>query len=365
MQTKAALFRAVGQPLELASIELEEPRHDEVVVRMVAAGICGTDLHQVKGEFHRPTPMVLGHEGAGVVEAVGDAVTLVRPGDEVVLSWAPSCGECPGCRRGRPATCRVLNAALPKGTLPDGRTGMSYRGDTVYRGTATGCFAERVVVSERVALPVHGVPLEEAALLGCAALTGVGAALYAAQVPEGASVLVVGAGGIGQFIVQGCRLAGAATIVVSDPFAARTEQALRVGATHAAAPESLEEVLLEAAPEGVDVGFDAVGAPSTVATALRHTRDGGTTVVVGLPAAGERYDLDPFELIRKEKRLTGTLYGSLDPALTLPDLLEHVAAGRLELGGLIHERFPFERINDAVAASLDGTAGRSLVTFGG
>jgi S-(hydroxymethyl)glutathione dehydrogenase/alcohol dehydrogenase len=364
VQTRAALFHAVGQPFEVAEIELDEPREDEVVVRMVAAGICGTDLHQVKGEFRRPTPMVLGHEGAGVVEAVGEAVTRVRVGDEVVLSWAPSCGECPGCRRGRPATCRPLNAAIPRGTLPDGRTGMRYEGGVVYRGTATGCFADRVVVSERVALPVRGVPLEQAALLGCAALTGVGAALYAAEVPAGASVLVVGAGAVGQFIVQGARLAGAATVVVSDPVASRRDQVLRLGATHACDPASLETVLADAAPEGVDVGFDAVGAPSTVETALRHTRDGGTTVVVGLPAVGERYDVDPFELIRKEKRLTGTLYGSLDPAQALPALLGHVTAGRLELDALLGPRYPLEQIDDAVAESLAGAAGRVLVTFG-
>ena len=363
MQTKAALFHAVGRPLEVVEIDLDEPQPDEVVVRMVAAGVCGTDLHQVKGEFRRPTPMVLGHEGAGVVESVGEDVRALRPGDEVVLSWAPGCGDCPGCRRGRPATCRVLNAAIPQGTLPDGRTGMSFRGERVYRGTATGCFAARVVVSERAALPVHGVPLEEAALLGCAALTGVGAALYAAEVPVGGTVLVVGAGAVGQFVVQGARIAGAARIVASDPFAARRDQALRVGATHAAAPDSLEDAIAEAAPDGVDVAFDAVGGPATVAAALRYTRDGGTTVVVGLPAAGELFAVDPVELIRREKRLTGTLYGSLDPARALPGFLEHVSAGRLDLGRLVGERFPLDRIDDAIAASLDGSAGRVLVTF--
>jgi len=364
VQTKAALFSAVGRPLELVELDLDEPHADEVVVRMAAAGICGTDLHQVKGEFRRPTPMVLGHEGSGTVEFAGDAVTRVRPGDEVVLSWAPGCGDCPGCRRGRPATCRVLNAAISQGTLPDGRTGMSYRGETVYRGTATGCFAERVVLSERAVLPVSRVPLSEAALLGCAALTGVGAALYAARVEEGASVLVVGAGAVGQFVVQGARIAGAKMIVVCDPFDARRDQALLVGATHAADPASLDAVLLEAAPEGVDFALDAVGSPATVATALRHTTDGGKTVVVGLPAAGERYDIDPFELIRKEKRLTGTLYGSRDPAVALPELLTLVDAGRLELRRLLGDSYPLEQINDAIAASLDGSAGRVLVTFG-
>ena len=197
MKTRAALFHAVGTPLEVVEIDLAEPRPHEVVVRMAAVGICGTDLHQVKGEFRRPTPMVLGHEGAGVIEEIGDAVTRVRPGDDVVLSWAPSCGECAGCRRGRPATCARLNAAIPNGTLPDGSTGMTYRGETVYRGTATGCLAERVVVHEQVALPLAGaVPFDQAALLGCAVLTGVGVVLYAAGVERGASVLVMGAVGV-------------------------------------------------------------------------------------------------------------------------------------------------------------------------
>ncbi len=362
MKTRAALFHAVGTPLEVAEIDLAEPRPHEVVVRMVAVGICGTDLHQVKGEFRRPTPMVLGHEGAGVVEEVGDAVTRVRPGDDVVLSWAPSCGECAGCRRGRPATCKRLNAAIPNGTLPDGTTGMSYRGETVYRGTATGCLAERVVVSEQVALPLHGaVPFEQAALLGCAVLTGVGAVLYAARVTAGASVLVLGAGGVGQFVVQGARIAGATTIVACDPVEARRQAARRAGATHVVAPDDLKDAMSGVLPDGADYGLDAVGDPATTATTLRFTRDGGTTVIVGLPAQGLRLDLDPFELIRREKRLTGTLYGSEDPAVSLPAMLEHVRAGRLELASSLGPSFPLEQVDDAVAASLAGEAGRVLV----
>ena len=362
MKTRAALFHAVGRPLEVVEIDLEEPRPDEVVVRMHAVGICGTDLHQVKGEFRRPTPMVLGHEGAGVVEEVGDSVTLVAPGDEVVLSWAPSCGECAGCRRGRPATCRPLNAAIPNGTLPDGTTRMSYRGETVYRGTATGCLAERVVVTEQVALPLRGaVPFEEAALLGCAVLTGVGAVLYAARVEEGASVLVLGAGGVGQFVVQGARIAGATTIVACDPVEARLEAARRAGATHVAAPAQLRDLLRETLPDGPDYGFDAVGDPTTTETTLRSTREGGTAVIVGLPAQGARLDLEPFELIRKEKVLTGTLYGSEDPAIALPAMLEHVGAGRLDLASSLGPSFPLDRVDEAVEASLAGEAGRVLV----
>src|SRR5262245_7591792 len=362
MKTRAALFHAVGQPLEVVEVDLDEPRPHEVVVRMHAVGICGTDLHQVKGDFRRPTPMVLGHEGAGVVESVGDSVTRVRPGEEVVLSWAPSCGECAGCRRGRPATCRMLNAAIPNGTLPDGTTGMSHRGETVYRGTATGCLAERVVVTEQVALPLgRDVPLDQAALLGCAVLTGVGAALYAACVTPGSSVLVIGAGAVGQFVVQGSRIAGAATIVVADPVEARLEAATRAGATHVATPDDLRETVRSALPDGVDFAFDAVGDPATSETALRYTRDGGLAVIVGLPAQGLRLDLDPFELIRREKKLTGTLYGSEDPAVSLPAMLELVRSGKLDLASSLGPSFPLDRVDEAVQASLAGAPGRVLV----
>ena len=363
MKTRAAVFREAGRPLEVAELDLEEPGPGEVLVRMAAVGICGTDLHMVKGEWRRPTPMVLGHEGAGVVEAVGEGVERVEVGDAVVLSWAPSCGECSDCRRGRPAACMALQRAIAAGTLLDGRTGLALQGETVYRGTATGALAERVVVSEQVALPLgDGIPLEEAALLGCAALTGVGAALFAAGVEAGSSVLVVGAGGVGQFVVQGARIAGAAQIVSVDPREARRELALILGATRAVAPEELKEAMADVLPDGVDYAFDAVGDVETTKLAFRWTRNGGLCVIVGLPAAGARLELDPTEFIRREKRLTGTIYGSEDPAVALPVLLEHVRAGRLDLRSQLGPSFPLDRVNEAIEASLSGAPGRVLVT---
>jgi S-(hydroxymethyl)glutathione dehydrogenase/alcohol dehydrogenase len=363
MKARAAVFWGPGRRFSVEEVDLSEPGPDDVVVRMAAVGICGTDLHNVKGEWSRPTPMVLGHEGAGVVEAVGSQVTGLEPGEEVVLSWAPSCGECFDCRRGRPAACTRLHRAIGEGTLVDGTTGISLRGETVYRGTATGCLAERVVVSSRVALPVGGgAPLREAALLGCAALTGVGAVLFAARVTAGASVLVVGAGGVGQFVVQGARIAGAAMIVAVDPVEGRREQAFRLGATHALDPSGLHGAMSEVAPDGVDFAFDAVGDPSTTEIALRFTRSGGSAVIVGLPAAGARLDLDPAQFTRREKRLTGTMYGSEDPAVALPVLLEHVRAGRLQLETLVGPVFSLDSVNDAIEASLAGVPGRVLVT---
>ena len=362
MKARAALFHAVGEPLEVADVDLADPGPEEVVVRMAAVGICGTDLHQVKGEFRRPTPIVLGHEGAGIVEAVGRDVRSLSEGDQVVLSWAPSCRACPDCARGRPAACAPLHAAIAAGTLLDGRTGISRGGETIFRATATGCLADRVVVDQRVALPVRDLPLEQAALLGCAALTGVGAALFAARVRRGASVVVIGAGAVGQFVVQGARIAGAELIVAVDPAPSRREAAARVGASLTYAPEELAAGLAEHLPIGADAAFDAVGDPATTAVALDCTRSGGTAVLVGLPAVGARLDLDPGHFVRREKHLTGTMYGSEDPAVALPILLEHVRAGRLELGGLVGPRYPLDEVNDAVETALAGRGGRVLVT---
>jgi S-(hydroxymethyl)glutathione dehydrogenase/alcohol dehydrogenase len=355
VKTRASLFDESGFRIE--EIDVREPGADEVVVRMRAVGICGSDLHVVKGEWPRPTPIVLGHEGAG--EIVGGP----RGGERVVLSWAPSCGACGQCRRGRPAACGPLHAALARGTLLDGSTGLSFGDATVYRNVAVGAFAEHVVVpsSSALALP-DAVTLEQAALLGCAALTGVGAVLNQARVTAGSSVLVVGAGAVGQFAVQGARLAGAEVIVAVDPVEARQEQVRALGATHVGSPDDLKELVRSIDPEGLDYAFDAVGFASTSALALRWTRGGGTCVIVGMAPAGQKLELDPYEFTAREKTVTGSVYGSADPALALPALLEHVAAGRIELASLLGPSYPLEETAAAVDASLAGSAGRVLVT---
>jgi S-(hydroxymethyl)glutathione dehydrogenase / alcohol dehydrogenase len=341
---------------------LTEPRPHEVLVRMEAVGICGTDLHVIKGEWDRPTPMVLGHEGAGVVEAVGADVRDLAAGDAVVLSWAPSCGHCADCRRGRPAACIELQRAIGAGTLPDGTTGMTADDEVVFRGTATGALAERITVGADVALPLgDGIPLEHAALLGCAALTGVGAVLFQGRPERGAVVLVIGAGGVGQFCVQGARIAGSAVIVCVDPVESRLEQARLLGATHTATPETLKPTMRNAARDGVDVAFDAVGSPETTALALRWTRNAGRAVVVGLPAAGERLDLDPAEFVRREKELTGSMYGSEDPRRSLPILLKYVRSGALQLERMVGPTFSLADVNAAIDASLAGAPGRVIV----
>jgi S-(hydroxymethyl)glutathione dehydrogenase/alcohol dehydrogenase len=361
--TRAALFRGPGRPFELADVELEEPGPGDVRIRMAAVGVCGSDLHVVRGEWTRPVPMILGHEGSGVVEAVGDAVRDVREGDRVVVSWAPACGRCGPCLRGRPTACLPLRAGIAAGTLPDGTTRLSLRGETVYRMTAVGALAKHVVLPERAALPLpDGVGLDEAALLGCAALTGVGAVLRAAALEPGATVAVVGTGGVGQFAVQGARIAGASAIVAIDPSPGRREAALAVGATHAAAPADAVATVQELTDgEGVDAAFEAVGTPQTVALALACARPAGLAVLVGMPPAAARLDLDPTEFTNREKTMRGSVYGSWAPAEGLGVLAGHLRAGDLLLEPLLGERYDLEHVDDAVAAALAGTGGRVVV----
>jgi S-(hydroxymethyl)glutathione dehydrogenase/alcohol dehydrogenase len=344
-------------------IDMAGPGPDDVVVRMAAVGICGTDLHQVRGEWQRPTPMVLGHEGAGVIEAVGTNVDPARVGEEVVLTWAASCRACADCMRGRPAACVALHRAMAAGTLVDGTTGMSLGGQPVYRGTATGALVDRLVVRQHLALPTGGdIPLDQAALLGCAALTGVGALLFAAKPCAGSAVLVIGLGGVGQFCIQGARLAHARCVIGVDPVESRRQRALRLGASHAVEPDKVEELVAAVVPDGADVALDVVGTAATTASALRYTRSGGITVIVGLPPAGEQLRLEFGEFNRREKWLTGTMYGSENPAVALPQLLAYVRSGQLDLAAMAGPSYPLNCVNEAFEMSMAGSATRVLVT---
>ena len=239
---RAALFFAPGEPLRVQEVMLAEPGPRDVVVRIRAVAICGSDLHVVKGEWPRPTPMVLGHEGAGVIEVVGTKVAGLAPGDHVVLSWAAACGACGACERGRPAACQNLRSAIASGTRLDGATGLTCDVEPVYRMATVGALAERIVVPASAALRIApSLPSEQAALLGCAALTGVGAVTNAARVPPGSVVVVIGAGAVGQFVIQGARLAGARTIIAVDPVADRIGFARRLGANLIGEPNQLQE----------------------------------------------------------------------------------------------------------------------------
>jgi Zn-dependent alcohol dehydrogenase len=359
---RAALLEAAGRPLRLDTIEICEPGPGQVRVRVRHCGVCHSDLSIVDGTFPSPLPIVLGHEAAGVVDAVGDGVAGLAPGDHVVLTPLAPCGACYFCVRGEPGVC--VNATnIQTNTFHDGSTGLARGGELVYRGVGVGAFAERVLTSSTGAVKIPAdVPLEIACVIGCAVQTGVGAALNTAKVEEGATVLVMGLGGVGLSIVQGARLAGAARILAADPVAERRAAAERFGATDLLDParEDVTSRAMELTGVGVDYAFDAVGRGELIQTGLAATRPGGTTVCVGAPPLGDSVTIGlPALFVLTEKKLIGCALGSSNSLREIPRLVALWQAGRLDLEGLITARRPLADINLALD---DLKAGRGIRT---
>jgi S-(hydroxymethyl)glutathione dehydrogenase/alcohol dehydrogenase len=360
---RAAILEAPGVALTVYDdVESEAPHAGEVAVRVSHCGVCHSDLHMVDGAMPPMTPIVLGHEAAGVVEAVGAGVTHLAPGDHVVLSPCPPCGVCYWCLRGQFSIC-TNSMALATSTHPDGGTRLSRGGEVVYRGLGVAAFAELVVIQASGAVKIPSdVPLDVACVVGCAVQTGVGAVIHTAKVQPGDSVLVLGLGGVGQSVVQGARLAGATTIIVSDPVAGRREAALGFGATHALDPttEDLLATVMGLTEVGVDVAFDAAGRASLVNDGLAATRAGGTTVMVGVPPIDEQLVIEsPTFFAFTEKRLLGCLLGGVNSPRDIPRLIDLWRAGLLDLEGLVTARRPLSEINEAFD---DLRAGRGIRT---
>jgi S-(hydroxymethyl)glutathione dehydrogenase/alcohol dehydrogenase len=361
---RAAVLAAPGARVEMAEVELAPPRAGEVEVAIAAAGVCGSDLHVVRGEWAVPMPVVLGHEGAGVVTAVGPQVDDLAPGDHVVLSWVPQCGRCRQCRLGRPWQCElVATVVAPGGVLHDGTSRWSRGGERLHHYLGVSSFAERVVVPRSGAVRIRDdVPLDLVAVVGCAVATGVGAVRNTAQVPEGATVAVIGCGGVGLSCVQGARLAGAARIVAVDVLEAKLAVAARLGATDTVDASAGDPVaaLRATVPEGLDFVFDAIGRTETTEQAIAALGLGGAAVVVGLPPTGTHARFDPLALAEANQRILGSNYGSVDPQRDVPALVDLHAAGELDLAALVSGRRP---LDEAAAALDDLAAGRALRTL--
>jgi Zn-dependent alcohol dehydrogenase len=364
---RAALLDVPGQPLRIAeTVEIDAPRAGEVRVRIAACGVCHSDLSITDGTFPSPLPIVLGHEAAGVVDAIGPDVRGLAPGDHVVLTPCPPCGTCYWCVRGEPSIC-VNSESIQTNALPDGRTGLTADGDTVYRGVGVGAFAEYALAPATGAVRIApDIPLDVACVIGCAVQTGVGAVLNTAAVEEGASVLVMGLGGIGLSIVQGARLAGAARIIASDPVAERRAAARRLGATDLIDP-SAEDVIgrcLELTAVGVDYAFDAAGRAALVQAGIVATRRGGTIVCVGAPPLDDAITIMPAALFTiSEKKLLGCTLGSCNSLREIPRLLELWRAGRLDLESLITARRPLSEINLAFDDLRAARGIRTVLSF--
>jgi S-(hydroxymethyl)glutathione dehydrogenase / alcohol dehydrogenase len=339
--------------LEVDSIEIEDPRAGEVLVEVSDCGVCHSDLSVIDGSFPAPLPTVLGHEAAGVVAAVGDGVDDVHPGQKVVLTPLPSCGHCYFCVRHQPTLCARYSSALFTATRADGTTPLSRGGAPVYRGLAMGGWAEYVILPRQAVVTVDDdVDLGEACVIGCAVQTGVGAVLNTAQVEAGATVLVIGAGGVGVAVIQGARLAGAALIVVADPVDGRRDAAQRFGATHVVDPADVD--LPAYCREltggiGMDYCFEAAGQAALIEVGFAASRSGGTTVGVGAPPIDQGVSIPAVAAFTAlEKRFVGSLLGTVNAQRDVPRLLALAKAGRLDLRGMITDRFPLDEIDAAV-----------------
>lgn len=366
MITRAAVLHEYGTPLDVCELELDPPEAGELLVRIAAAGVCHTDLHLADGHLGAGRhPIVLGHEGAGVVEAVGDGVAHVAPGDRVAFCFVPACGTCGACAAGRPNLCEAAAAAAWAGTLLDGSSRLRLAGGApVQHFNFISCFAERCVVPAACAVPMpERLPLWQASLLGCGVVTAVGAVRNAARVGAGETVCVIGCGGVGLQLVAAARLAGAGRVIAVETDAAKLELALARGASYAvragAAAETLAAVM-ELAPGGVDHAFEAVGSPATIRLAWDVLRPGATAVVVGIAPAGVEFALPALELL-SEKGIRGSYYGSGDAAGLLASMAEQTAAGRFPVADVVTHVTELDGIDAAFARMRAGEGARTVV----
>ncbi len=358
---RGAILRQTGDPtLEVVDdLEIGEPGPGQVKVKIVATGVCHSDLSAMNGTIPQPPPSVLGHEGAGIVTAVGEGVPGLAEGDHVIIAWSPPCGQCADCvDRKSPHLCQafLLNMAVPK-----------YRqGETDVFGMAgAGTWAEETIMPWQGAIKIdQDVPLEVASLIGCAVMTGVGAAINTAKVVPGSSVVVFGCGGVGISVIQGAKVAGAAEIVAVDLVDDKLETAKRFGATHAVKPDDLEALKNElTAGAGFDYSFEAIGNPTTMRAAYDVIRRGGMCVIVGVGRAEQTFELSAFELFYAEKTLVGSYYGSTDVRSDFDRIIRLWRAGRLDLEGMITRTIGLDDINDALGAMERGEVVRQVITL--
>jgi NDMA-dependent alcohol dehydrogenase len=360
----------MNEPIEVRDdVEVEAPHAGEVKIRMGASGVCHSDLSIQNGTLYGgPAPLVCGHEGAGVVEEVGEGVTTVQPGDHIVVSWVPQCGRCYWCGRGQPNLCEAGSTATMGGSLLDGTTRLTSRGAALHQMAATGTFSELAVIPEISAVKIDpGVDLKVAALIGCGVLTGAGAAINTASIVEGDSVAVVGCGGVGLNVIQGARIAGAARVIAIDRVPSKLELAKQFGATDvvdAAESNAVSAVMDLTDQRGADVSFEVIGLAATIEQAINMARRGGQAILVGVPPMDVMVTLPAMlGLIVQEKTVKGCWYGSSDVRRDVPRLLDLYHEGRLKLDELISREIKLDGINEAFEAMKTGEVARSVVVY--
>ncbi|MAE80933.1 MAG: alcohol dehydrogenase [Chloroflexi bacterium] len=364
-RVKAAVLFESNKPMPIVELDQSEPKTGEVRVKMSAAGVCASDHHVMTGDNPTPMPIVLGHEGAGVVDTVGPGVTMVKQGDRCVLSFVPSCGHCRSCRTGIPNICDTNRET---GTRQYDGTCRLYTSDgtEVHQFAKLGVFAESVVIPQQACYPMpNDVPMEVAALIGCSVTTGVGGVINQPNMRAGMTVAVIGAGGVGLNAIQGAALMNASRVIAVDIHDHKLEFAYKFGATDVINANDQDAVaaIQEMTGDGVDFAFDTFGHKLTTEQAYKATRKGGTTVIVGLAPDGMNAEIPLVELVRNQKTLVGSYYGSASPHETFRKLLSFYKQGRIDVGGMVTRRYKLDEINMAYEALERAEDGRGVIIF--
>jgi Zn-dependent alcohol dehydrogenase len=365
---RAAVLFGVDTPLEIRDdVEVADPGPGEVRVRTGASGVCHSDMSVANGTIPLPTPIVVGHEGAGVVDAVGEGVTMVAPGDKIVVSWVPQCGECYMCNHAQPYLCEKNSAAMTGGLL-DGTTRLSSQGTALHQMALAGTFCDTMIIPEISAVKIgDDIPVDVAALIGCGVLTGVGAALNTASIHEGDTVAVIGCGGVGLNVIQGARIAGAADIIAVDMLPSKLEMAEQFGATTLVNANETDPVMAAMANgRGADVAFEVIGLGATMEQAINMVRSGGEVILVGVPRMDVFLNLNAaLTFLYMAKTVKGCWYGSADVRRDVPKYLDLYRAGDLKLDELISRRIDLSEVNEAFAAMTAGEVARSVIEYPG
>jgi len=365
MQARAAVLYAPAQPLELDDLELLPPRRGEVLVRYVASGVCHSDLHIIQGLVAHPVPVVLGHEGAGIVEAVGPEVETVHVGDHVLTSYVPSCGRCHWCVVGRPNLCDLRDQ--PRHVLHDGTARFHARdGSEVFQYLQVASYAERAVLPEQNVIPIRkDAPLDVVCLVSCGVMTGAGAVINRAQVRPGSNVVVFGCGGVGLNAIQAAALMGAGKVIAVDVFDHKLDWSREFGATHtvnARTTDAVAKIQELCGRGGADYAIEAIGGAPTIEQAFASVHRGGTVVVIGVSPDGTRISIDP-QMLLQERVLTGTSFGSARQRVDLPMLVDLFMDGRYKLRELISRQVALDELNSAYDALQRGEVRRSVVVY--
>ncbi|RUO38496.1 S-(hydroxymethyl)glutathione dehydrogenase/class III alcohol dehydrogenase [Aliidiomarina shirensis] len=369
IKTRAAVAWGPGEPLTIEEVDLMPPQKGEVLVRIVATGVCHTDAYTLSGADPEGIfPAILGHEGAGIVEAIGEGVTSVEVGDHVIPLYTPECGKCKFCTSGKTNLCQAIRATQGKGVMPDGTTRFSKDGQPIYHYMGTSTFAERTVVPEiSLAKISKEAPLEKVCLLGCGVTTGMGAVKNTAKVEKGDTVAIFGLGGIGLSVIIGAVMAGASRIIAIDINESKFDIAKKLGATECVNPNDydkpIQEVIVEMTDGGVDYSFECIGNVKVMRSALESCHKGwGESVIIGVAGAGEEISTRPFQLVTG-RVWRGSAFGGVKGRTQLPDYVNRYLAGEYELDTFITHTMGLEDINKAFDLMHEGKSIRSVIHY--